>query len=99
MTDRANEFDSLRQLLENARGVIQMPAFAKWKESLEGQIQGRTGQILNPVKSQDHLLEQEYQKGEIAGMMFAVQFWDLLVESMTDELKRIQTTLDEEQNQ
>lgn len=85
----ANEFDSAREVHENIRAIQATPAFQKWKEILEAQINGRRASALEPIVSTAELQEHNYRSGEAVGMMAAVSMWDLMREGA-------KTTIDSE---
>jgi hypothetical protein len=94
--DKAIEFDSLRQLLENARAIKQMPAFQRWEQVVKAQIDGRARMALNPIKSVDEAMERNYMNGEGAGLMNAVGHWDLMIETLETEVQRMLEDMDNE---
>lgn len=87
--ENAQTIDSLRELRENAEAITKMPAFQEWKRQIEGQITGRQGSILEPLKTRDQVLEQEYRKGETVGLMHAVMQWNLMVEAIKSEIENL----------
>lgn len=89
MTNGATDFDSVSELRDNVRNVIQSPAFKAWKERIEGQIQMRQAEMLRPAGDMNKLVEQEYMKGEVIGMMNAVELWRLLPEELQTEINRL----------
>jgi hypothetical protein len=87
MTDETT-VASFSDIRDNARAITQMIAFKVWKANVEGQIEARKAAAVNPMKSQEEVLERNYQNGETAGMMNAVMHWDLLIEQMEQEIQR-----------
>lgn len=84
-----NQVDSIRDLLENARGIVLMPAFKAWEEQINGQIEGRRAEILKPAhEANGGSMGQEYMKGEVIGMMHAVGQWKLLIDYLDGEYKQ-----------
>lgn len=88
MTD-ATPIASASEIRDNARGIMQMCAFAAWKARIDGQIEGRKLEALNPIKGELAKDERNYQNGETAGLMAAVKMWELLIEEMDTEINRI----------
>lgn len=98
MTVEATDFDSLRDLRDNALAIQEMPAFKYWKGIVEEQIQGRAKMALNKIGNLDEAIERNYQNGEGAGLMLAVMQWNLMVEGLTQEIKRKQEEMSDVEN-
>lgn len=88
MANPETEIDSYSELRDNARKVMQNPAFLEWKRLVEAQVEGRKNEILKPVDSQDALVGQEYMKGEAVGMLQALGMWPLMIEGFEIEIQR-----------
>lgn len=88
------DFDNLRDLRDNALAIGEMPAFKRWKSVMHGQIEGRQREAVVPMKSLEDAMDRNYQNGEAAGMMAAVQMWTQLVEDLTDEIRRRQEEME-----
>jgi hypothetical protein len=52
--------------------------------------------ILNPLKSMDETLEQEYKKGEVAGIMLFKELIDIQIKALQDEIESL--LAEEEEN-
>jgi hypothetical protein len=85
----ATHFDSLSELRDAVRSVMKSPGFQKWNEVVNAQIQGRHLELLHPAENMDKLVKGEFMKGEVTGMMGAVQLWKQLIEDLETEIDRI----------
>lgn len=94
----ATVFDSLSALRDNALEIKEMVAYKKWKAIMDGQIEGRAKEALNPMKNQEEVLERNYKNGEAAGIMLTFQMLDQLVSDLSDEIKRRQEESQDDQN-
>ena len=56
---------------------------------MQDQIRHRTNRLTIPCNSLDATLPQEYQKGEIAGINFIINFPDTLIEEFEQKVEDI----------
>lgn len=85
--DEVRELQEQRSSLKN---LIEHPGY-KWLMKLaESQRLARTGEILlNPLKTMDEVLEQEYKKGEVHGIMLFETIAESHVLSLEEEINRL----------
>lgn len=86
----ATEFDSIRDLRDNARSILAMPAYKRWKEIIDEQINTRQRLAIAKMATPEEAMERNYQNGEAAGMMAAVDMWRLLEQMLSDEITKLQ---------
>lgn len=89
MSTPATDLDSLRELLDNFRHIQRSPAFARWKEAVEGQMNGRRAEASAPMKTIEAAMERNFMNGEGAGIQLAIQMWNLLSESLEEDINAL----------
>lgn len=95
MTTDATDFDSNKDLLDNARAIQVMPAFIRWTEVVKAQIQERMKRGVNEMGSVDDAFKRNYQNGEVAGLMLAQTLWSAMIEAYETEITRNKENTDE----
>lgn len=77
--------------MSNFRNLVACPGWAALVELVNLQNQGRENNILgSPLKSSEHVYEQEFQKGEIVGARTVLALPTLLMETAQAEVERKQ---------
>jgi hypothetical protein len=83
----------LRELQEEQyrlRSLKDHPGFKYLQEVLQAQVETRTKAIiLAPLASLDEVPNQEYAKGEAAGILFAKEFVDTRLNALAEEIQDI----------
>ena len=81
---------AIAELRAQVRIIQELLDSAIWKQyssMVAAQCEGRTNElILSPLATLDGALAQEYAKGEIAGMRFAIQMLPQLVDDTMAEI-------------
>ncbi|MFM6926980.1 MAG: hypothetical protein ACKOX6_00860 [Bdellovibrio sp.] len=84
-------------LSENLRALQDLVASSAWKkysDLIDAQVKGRIDQlVLKPLRGIDETLEQEYAKGEIAGMRFSLNIVADLIDTGAAELEQVRNAL------
>lgn len=90
----------LRELQEERSSLVALQKMAGFQWLLqvaESQAESRKKSVfLKPLSSMDECLEQEYRKGEIAGIELFRQLVDIQLSELNEEIQR--RTGDEEQS-
>lgn len=80
-----------REAQEELSGLRALQGHKGFQELLkiaQIQVDNRTQQIfLNPLKSLDAALEQEYSKGEVAGIKLFMEMTKIRIQDLEDEIK------------
>jgi len=70
--------------------LLDHSGFTYFKDILHAQYETRTQKIiLNPLKSMDEALGQEYEKGEAAGIKFAEEFVSIRLEDLSEQIDEL----------
>ena len=78
--------EELREISSNTRNLCRGLGFEWWVNVLKTQQARRLSQMYMPVKPEG-VYEQEFQKGEMAGMEFAIKTWALMIEEVDNAIK------------
>lgn len=80
MTEEVKEpnLKELHELQTSFAKVLSSQAFQHWRRVVEDQAEARLTILGRPLKSQEEVYEQEYQKGEKQAILLAVRMWELL---------------------
>ncbi len=82
------EVRELQEEQSRLRSLLGHSGFTYLKEVLESQAASRTDHIiLNPLESMDDVLEQEYKKGEAAGILLACRFAEVRLEDLAEQIE------------
>lgn len=80
--------EKLREAQRELSNLANSPGWAKLREGALSQIEGRIESlILSSLKGMDEVLEQEYRKGEIAGLKLFLELPAILLGNLEAELK------------
>lgn len=91
MSERESELAELRTKVRSIQEILDSAIWKQYSSMVAEQVTGRTNQlILTPLASLDGALEQEYAKGEIAGMRFALAILPQLVDDTLTEITRME---------
>jgi hypothetical protein len=84
----------LSETLRALQDLVASSAWKKYSDLIDAQVKGRVDQlVLKPLRSIDETLEQEYAKGEIAGMRFSLNIVTDLIDTGTAELEQVRNAL------
>lgn len=93
--------DEVAALRENMRELKDMVASRAWKQYsdlIAAQIAGRVDQIiLTPLVGHDAVFEQEFAKGELAGMKFCMAILATVIENTETDVSRAESQLGEQE--
>lgn len=90
MGEADRELRELQEELSRLKALVLTPGFKYFMEVLATQVENRKQQIiLTPLKKMDEVLEQEYQKGEVAGIALSMNFVEIRVKNIEDEILEI----------
>lgn len=93
---KSPEVRELQEELSSLNSLKKHPGYQYLISVAEGQIASRMqGLILTPLKTMDEVLEQEYKKGEVGGVMLFKEIVDIQIKALEDE---IQSKLEELEN-
>lgn len=88
------EENNLTETIRELKELIASPVWKKYSDLIESQVEGRINTfILSPLATLDGALEQEYAKGEIAGMRLSLGIIPSLIDNMAVDLDRVNTAL------
>lgn len=80
---------SLQDDLRDMAALIEHRGWKKLMEYADQQIRGRTDEvILTPCKGMDAAMEQEFSKGEIAGIRLFCTFPEAVAGDLREQLKK-----------
>lgn len=80
--------------------LLKSPGWAHLVERLEGQTKVRMGNVVHtPCKNMEAVFEQEYEKGEIAGMYTAMRLPEVLTETLKEDIVKMEAKLPLEDNE
>lgn len=104
MGDEADEQQpELRELQEELfrlRELQRNPGYKYLLEIAEAQLETRKQAVfLNPLKSMDEVLEQEYKKGEIQGITLFTQIVETRAKDLEDTILELTTNEVEKDNE
>lgn len=98
-----NKKELLSSALELKRAYEELQAFPAWatiKAQLEKQVRVRTDRImLTPLTNLDAAMEQEYAKGEVAGIRLVLCLPEQTVEDLGFEIQQLINQMKEEENE
>lgn len=78
--------EELRDISSNLRNLSRGPGFVWWTHVLKVQQARRLESLYQPIKP-EQVYEQEFQKGEMQGMLFAMKTWALMIEQIDEAIK------------
>lgn len=82
------EVRDLQEELSKLRSLKTQTGFFYLMKIAEIQVKERTDQlILSPLATMDAVLGQEYQKGEIAGIKLFVEFTDIRIRDLEEQIE------------
>jgi len=98
-----NKKELLSSALELKRAYEELQAFPAWatiKAQLEKQVRVRTDRImLTPLTNLDAAMEQEYAKGEVAGIRLVLRLPEQTGEDLGFEIQQLSNQMKEEENE
>lgn len=77
---------SQEEVLADLRDLVKSRGWARLSSIAKAQIATRNTNVLKPLKG-DGIYEQEFQKGEIAGIQLFMQLPDISIESLRQQLE------------
>ena len=97
-----NKEELLSSALELKRAYEELQVFPAWatiKAQLEKQVRARTDRImLTPLTNLDAAMEQEYAKGEVAGIRLVLCLPEQTVEDLGFEIQQLINQMKEAEN-
>jgi hypothetical protein len=76
--------------MSGLRVLLKSPGFMTLMNIATSQVEARKQSIfLNPLKSMDEVLEQEYKKGEISGISLFKEMVNIQIKSLEDEIETL----------
>ncbi len=96
---RADTLRELQEELSKLIGLRSHPGYGVLIDVLNSQADTRKqGIFLTPLKSMDEVPEQEYKKGEIAGIELAAKFVDCRIEDLRGAIASYTAEVERDEN-
>lgn len=100
MSEKPNAREELASALDMKKAYEELQAFPAWqilKAQLEKQVQIRTERVmLTPLKALDSAMEQEFEKGEVAGIRLVLALPQQMFDDLSFEVDKLLKEMEEE---
>lgn len=92
-----SEIAVLRENMRELKDMVDSRAWKQYSDLIASQIEVRINQIiLTPLIGHDAVFEQEFSKGELAGMKFCMAILQTVIENTETDVSRAESHLGEQ---
>jgi hypothetical protein len=84
------ELAKLRELLSQLRGLVRSPAWDRLCEFAREQIANRQNEVNAPLGDAGRIYQQEFMKGELAGIKLFTEMPQMIVDDLEVQLQPYQ---------
>ena len=85
--EERGQLEQLQKVLREFRGLRKFPGWDRLAEFATAQIESRKNLTLEPATGVDMMVQQEFAKGEIAGIALFMRFPDIIEEDYADQIE------------
>ena len=85
-------------MLQEFRELLKFAGWGRLVKYAQGQVELRQGDINSAAGTMDGLVEREFKKGEMSGILLFTKFPEFVIESFEENLKELQEALRNEEN-